>query len=371
MRVKRPKHHFKLPNLLVLGPSDRVLAGLTLFLSLFGLLMVYNASTVEAFRDFADKYYFLKNQLVWLAVGWFGLILVSFLDYHWLKRLALPLFFLNLALLALVLIPGIGTQIKGARRWLSFGGFVLQPTEVIKTVLVVYLAVWFEEKRRLWSFLLLIGFVLGLVMLQPDLGTAIVIVGSAFLVYYLSGAEIFRLLLVGILMFALGALLIWTSPYRRERLKTFLDPTSDPLGSSYHIRQVLIALGSGGISGVGLGQSRQKYQYLPEATTDSIFAVVAEETGFVGAAVLIGAFLVLLSRGFRIAQKAGDMFGRLVAAGITSWLGLQTLVNLAAMVALVPLTGIPLPLISYGGSSLVVSLVSIGILLGISRYHKS
>jgi cell division protein FtsW len=364
-RTSKPKL-----SLFAKGSPDRWVLGLALALSAFGLLMVYNASTIEAFRDFGDPYYYVKNQAVWLGIGWLGLLLASFLDYRVLKTLALPLFAFNILLLLLVLVPGIGVEIKGARRWLELGPVMFQPTEILKTSLVLYLAVWLEEKRNLVSFLALIGVVLALVMAQPDLGTAVVIVGSAFLVYYLSGAPVFRLLLISLLLGAVGFGLIWLSPYRQARLLTFLDPTADPLGSSYHVRQVLLSLGSGGLTGVGLGQSRQKYQYLPEATTDSIFAVVAEEIGFAGAIVMIAGFVILVYRGLLVAGRSDDPFGQLLAAGITAWVAVQTLVNLAAMVALVPLTGIPLPLISYGGSSLVVTLVSLGVLISVSRYNR-
>lgn len=349
---------------------DSALVITVFILSIFGLLMVYNASTVEAFRDFGDKYYFLKNQLVWMMVGWLGLGVFSFFNYRIFEKIALPLLLVNIILLVLVLIPGLSPEIKGAHRWLDLGLFYFQPTETLKTALVIYLASWLVKEQKLPAFLLLIGLILGLIMLQPDLGTAIVVMGSAFIVYYLSGTKILRLFLLSTFLVCLGFVLIWVSPYRRTRMKTFLDPTSDPLGSSYHIRQVLISLGSGGLTGIGLGQSRQKYQYLPEATTDSIFAVVAEETGFLGGSLLLGTFLFLIQRGFAIARRAEDQFGKLMAAGISSWLAIQVFINLAAMVALVPLTGIPLPLISYGGSSLVITLISIGILLNISKYNK-
>jgi len=349
---------------------DSALVITVFILSIFGLLMVYNASTVEAFRDFGDKYYFLKNQLVWMMVGWLGLGVFSFFNYRIFEKIALPLLLVNIILLVLVLIPGLSPEIKGAHRWLDLGLFYFQPTETLKTALVIYLASWLVKEQKLPAFLLLIGLILGLIMLQPDLGTAIVVMGSAFIVYYLSGTKILRLFLLSTFLVCLGFVLIWISPYRRTRMKTFLDPTSDPLGSSYHIRQVLISLGSGGLTGIGLGQSRQKYQYLPEATTDSIFAVVAEETGFLGGSLLLGTFLFLIQRGFAIARRAEDQFGKLMAAGISSWLAIQVFINLAAMVALVPLTGIPLPLISYGGSSLVITLISIGILLNISKYNK-
>lgn len=361
-----------LPSLFLFkGKLDSALLLSTFLLSLFGLLMVYNASTVEAFRDFNDKYYFLKNQLVWMIVGWIGLFFFSFFNYHIFAKLSFPLLLLNLVLLVLILIPGVGSEVKGAKRWLDLGFFSIQPSETLKTILVFYLASWLGQKPNLLAFLVLIGFILGLIIMQPDLGTAVVILGSAFIIYYLTGTKIFKLLVLSLIMIALGGILIWSSPYRRARLNTFFNPTSDPLGSSYHIRQVLISLGSGGLTGLGLGQSRQKYQYLPEATTDSIFAVMAEETGFLGASLLVVFFLFLVRRCFKVALNAKDEFGKLVAAGITSWLAIQIFVNLAAMVVLVPLTGIPLPLISYGGSSLVITLSSLGIILNIERYNQS
>jgi len=329
--------------------------------------MVYNASVVEADRDFGDKFYYLKFQAVWAIVGLLGLYLFSRVDYHIFKKIGLPLFILNLFLLILVLIPGIGLKTKGARRWFDFGPFTFQPTETLKTIFALYLASWLSKKRPFLPFIFLLIVVLGLIIAQPDLGTAIIVVSAALLVYFISGADLLPFLGITALALVLGLGLIFISPYRKTRLLTLFDPRGDPLGSSYHIRQILLALGSGGIWGRGLGQSRQKYQYLPEATADSIFAVVAEETGFIGAAVLVFTLLLLIWQGLSIAQKAPDMFGRLLAAGITSWLAVQTFINLAGMVKLVPLTGVPLPFISYGGSSLVITLISMGILLNISR----
>lgn len=350
--------------------ADASLLALTFILTTFGLLMVYNASIVEAFRDFGDKFYYLKFQLVWVLVGLVGLFIFSCLDYHILRKVALPMFVLNLVLLILVLIPGIGLKTKGARRWFDFGPFTFQPTESLKTVLSLYLASWLSHKRSFSSFLLVIGITFGLIVAQPDLGTAVIIIGASFLIYYVSGARVLPFLGVSFLAFSVGLGLVLISPYRKARLLTFFDPTGDPLGSSYHIRQTLLAIGSGGLWGRGLGQSRQKYQYLPEATADSIFAVVAEEAGFVGGAALILAFSLLIWRGLHAAQRAPDIFGRLLATGIVSWLTIQIFVNLASMVALAPLTGIPLPFISYGGSSLVITLTSIGILLNISRQSQ-
>jgi cell division protein FtsW len=342
-----------------------------LIATLFGILMVYNASVAEALRDFGDKYHYLKLQLVWFGLGFTSLIVCSLLPLGLLKKISAPLFIFNLFLLLVTLIPGIGVQSKGARRWIDLGFFTLQPTELIKLTFSLYLANWLSvEKRSFSQFLVLIGFISFLIMLQPDLGTTVVVVAIASLVYYLSGGSIVHLMSLGVfgLIGALG--LIFSSEYRKRRFMTFLNPTEDPLGKSYHIRQILIALGSGGLTGVGLGQSRQKYEYLPEATTDSIFAILAEETGFIGAGILVILLLLIVFRGLTIARKASNEFSTLLAGGIAVWLGIQVVVNLGAMVVIFPLTGLPLPFISYGGSSLVSVLTGVGILLNISKYAK-
>lgn len=348
---------------------DIVLFLAVLLISAFGLLMVYNASIVEAFALFSDKYYFLKQQALWLAVGMAVLLVAAYIPLGWIKKLSPLMLVATLILLILVLIPGLGTQSLGARRWLALGQFQLQPTELAKLALLIYLAAWLENRRPLLHFLAILGVFLSLIMLQPDLGTALVLIGSAVLVFYVSGAPIFSLLILGALGGAAGMGLIFSSAYRKERLLTFFNPLRDPLGSSYHIRQALIAIGSGGFWGLGLGESRQKYQFLPQVTTDSIFAVIAEETGFIGASLLILTLLLIIGRGMRLARLAPDRFTALLAAGITSWLAVQIFVNLGAMLALLPLTGVPLPFISYGGSSLVVSLAGVGVLLNISRFR--
>ena len=339
----------------------------TLVLVAFGVLMVYDASVVEAVKLFSDKFYFAKLQLVWATVGLSALLLLSHLPYRKLAKLSLPLFLISLLLLVAVLVPGIGVKVQGARRWLTIGFLTIQPAEIVKLTFVVYLASWLSRQQSFWSFLILSLLVLTLVILEPDLGTAVVILATGFLTYFLSGAPLTAIATIGLVGMLAGALIILTSAYRRARLLTFFDPTRDPFGASYHIRQVLIALGSGSLFGVGIGRSRQKYAYLPEATTDSIFAIIAEELGFLGAALIIGLFLVLIYSGFKIASRAPDKFGQLLAGGITSWLGLQTFVNLASMVALSPLTGVPLPFISYGGSSLIMSLAAVGILINIGK----
>lgn len=343
---------------------------LTFFLLLLGVIAVYDASVYEAFVEFGDKFHFARQQLIWAGVGLLIMLITSRLSTQLIKRLATPLFLLSLLLMVLVLIPSLGQQVQGARRWLKIAGFRLQPSELLKPALIIYLAAWLQQKRPLPSFLFIIFLAIGLTMLQPDLGTAVVLASSGFLIYFLAGANPVSILVLILSGLSLGALLIFTSPYRRARLSTFLDPTQDPLGTSYHINQVLIALGSGGWTGLGLGRSRQKYRYLPEVTTDSIFAIIAEETGFLGASLIILLLIALTLIGLRIARRSQDNFHQLLAAGIAAWLAVQILLNLSAMVALVPLTGIPLPLISYGGSSLLTTLASLGILASVARTEK-
>jgi len=349
--------------------SDYWLAILALSLTLFGLLMVYDASVVEAYRKFGDKYFYLKNQLQWAAIGFLMLFGFARINYHRLQKLAGIGMIISLVLLFLILIPGLGIKVMGAKRWLKIGPLSLQPAELIKLTFVIYTAAWLSKKRPLFPLILVTVLVLALILLEPDLGTAVVVIGTVFLVYFASGGPLLYLTIIGLFGGLIGSGLIWFFPYRRERLLTFLDPARDPLGASYHLRQILIALGSGGFFGLGLGKSRQKYEYLPAVTTDSIFAVIAEEIGFIGSTILIFFFLLLLWRGIKIAKQAPDRFGQLLAIGIISWLGIQTIVNLGAMVSLLPLTGVPLPFISYGGSSLVTSLTAMGILLNISQYR--
>lgn len=338
-------------------------------LTLFGLFIIYDASSFVAFRDFADKYHYVKDQSVWVILGFIILTIFSYFDYRRLYLLAFPILSIALVLLILVFIPGIGISLMGAHRWINLGFTVLQPAEFVKLALAIYLAAWFsnKEKGRLAAFLMLMGLVLGLVMLEPDMGTAAVILAEALTIYFLSGANMLYFSLLLPLIGLLGFLMIKISPYRAKRLEAFLNINSSLESSSYHVKQILIALGAGGITGVGLGNSLQKYAYLPESTTDSIFAIIAEELGFVGVVILIMFFIFIIYRCFRIAVNARDNFGKLLAGGITTFLAIQTIINLAAQTALIPLTGIPLPFISYGGSSLIIDLAAIGIILNISK----
>ncbi len=346
-----------------------VLPYLVVGLVAFGLLMVGNASVVDAARDFGDKWYYLKLQAGWAAMGLAGFWLASRVSYLKLQKLAMPLFLMTLLLLVCVLIPGFSDRILGARRWLNLGWFSFQPAELAKLTLAVYWAALLNTARdAFWPFMGSLAAVASLVMLEPDLGTTSILVGMGLLLFFGSGAAGLKRLLVLIpVLVVAAASLVMLSPYRRQRLLTYFDYTRDPLGASYHIRQVLLSLGSGGVWGVGLGQSRQKYEFLPEVTTDSIFAVVGEELGLVGTTAVLVTFLALFWTGLQIAKSAPDRFGTNLALGLVGWIGLQALINMSAMVALIPLTGVPLPFISYGGSSLVIALLSTGILVNISR----
>ena len=340
-----------------------------ILLTLFGLLMVFNASIVEGYQEFNDKFHFVRLQSIWAVVGLLGMAVASLIPFSVYKKLSQPIFILALLLLIGVLIPGVGFEAQGARRWINLGFTNFQPSELTKLAIIIYFSSWLSKHQRFAPFIFITSVVLGLIMLQPDLGTAIIIGSIAFVLYFIAGGSLKHIIFGGLGGALLATLLIVSSPYRLNRLKTFIDPTSDPLGTSYHIRQVLIALGSGGLTGQGIGKSRQKYQYLPEASTDSIFAIIAEETGFIGSFLVIVVIYFLINQGYKIASRAPDMFSKLLATGIVSWIGFQALINLAAMVALVPLTGVPLPLISYGGSSLITILFALGIVINISKYQ--
>lgn len=340
-------------------------------LLIFGLIMVYDAAVVQAFKDYGDKYYYIKQQLVWMILGIFTLGFFTFFNYQFLRKLALPLFIFSLILLLAVFVPGLGFSAGGAHRWLNLGSVNIQPAEIIKLTSIIFFASLFDKKVKTFPFfsvVFLVSFIIG--FLQKDLGSTAVFFLTSVFIYFFAGAPVQYLLglipvsIIGFLVFVLS------SSYRKNRVLAFLDPFADPQGYSYHISQVLIAIGSGGFTGLGIGQSRQKFEYIPEVTTDSIFAVVGEELGFLGSLFLISLFIFLIYKGFKITQSCNEPFGRLLAFGLTCWLGIQTIVNLGAMVSLFPLTGVPLPFISYGGSALLVNLMAVGILLNISSRSK-
>lgn len=347
---------------------NRLLLILTVSLSFFGVLMIFNASSVTAAENFGDKFYFAKLQFFWMMLSFLVMMVTAKIDYHYWKKIVFPLMIISIFFLILVLIPGLGVKVMGGKRWLNLFFFRFQPAELAKIVTILYLASFLENKNKYLNFLALLGLVSLLLMLEPDLGTTVILVSSAFVVYFLSGGKILEIILTSLLVILGGIFFIIISPYRTSRLRVFLNPNFDPQGQSYHLNQVLLALGSGGFWGRGIGQSRQKFLFLPEAATDSIFAIIGEEVGFIGSVALLVVFLIILFLGMKIAREAPDKFGQVLAGGITSMLFIQIFLNLAAMVSLVPLTGVPLPFISYGGSFLLIAYWGVGILLNISKF---
>lgn len=347
---------------------DFLLLFLVLALVLFGLLMIYNSSPVTSLRDFGDPIFLFRQQLYWLGVGIFLGLLVYIFHYSFWEKLAPFILFFGILLLLSVFIPGIGTEIYGAQRWLRVGGFSVQPAEFVKLGFIIYSSAFLAKKVRAVPFLLVSFLLLGIVLVQKDLGTAIIFVMLTLILYFLAGGALWHLALLIPVLLAGIAVLIFAYDYRRARFLAFLNPNLDPQGITYHISQALIAIGSGGWFGVGLGESRQKYGFIPEVTTDSIFAVIGNEIGFVGSTLLILIFVGILYRSLKIASEAPDTFSFLLASGVSAWIGIQAFINLGGMVALLPITGVPLPFISTGGSSLVSILIGIAILLNISKY---
>ena len=349
---------------------DKRLLYLILILTSLGLIAVADASAPQALSVFGDKFYFVKQQAVWGGLGIILMFAVSKLNPSFWEKIATPLFFLSIVLLALVLIPGVGTKTLGARRWIILGPISVQPSEIVKLTLAIYLAKVAAKGKTSLAFFVPLAAISALVMMQPDLGTTLVILAMGLSQIFVAGVNIFHFLAFAGMGSIIGFLFAVTSEYRRNRLLTFLAQSQDPLGRDYHIRQVLLALGSGGIFGVGLGQSRQKFLFLPEAATDSVFAIIAEEVGFIGALALIAVFAFFIFISLKVASRAANKFSQILGVGIVIWIGGQAILNIGSMVALVPLTGVPLPFFSYGGSALTMILIACGILLSISRHSS-
>ncbi|NKB81919.1 MAG: putative lipid II flippase FtsW [Nitrospirales bacterium] len=354
-------------------PPDRLLLTMTYVLALVGLVMVLSASGVMAEEKHGDPTHFLKRQAVWLMLGLLVLHIVSRIDYHLWQDVS-PLL-IGLVLFLLVLVPFIGLKGNGAQRWLQIGVFSLQPAEIAKIGVVCYLASYLARKEsRIALFLsgfcpplFVVGLLAGLVLIQPDMGTAVVLFLLLFALLFLSGAKIGHLLAVAMLVIPIGVALIFSAEYRLKRLLSFLDPWQDYATTGFQLCQSFMALGSGGIFGVGLGESKQKLFFLPEAHTDFVLAVIGEELGLLGTAAMMGLFAMFVLRGFHIAGRAPDVFGRHLACGVTLLIGIQALINAGVVAGLLPTKGLTLPLVSYGGSSLVMTLLSIGMLLNVSR----
>ena len=356
---------------------DIVLLMTTLVLVVVGVEMVYSASFVVAQSEFNDATYFLGKQVMWVTLGLAGMVAAATIDYHRLEIFSLAIIIATI--LALVAVLAMGSHSYGARRWFAVGPLPpIQPSEFAKLALIIYMSHWLAGKGRRvrqagygFVFALLLVLVTGLIMAEPDMGTSFVLVATAVCIFFVAGANLLHFLLVGVITAAGFMYLIVEVGFRNDRLRAFLDPWADPSNSGYHTIQTLIALGSGGVTGLGLGASRQKFFYVPNAHTDAIFAIIGEELGLLGAAAVILLFGILAWRGFRIAFRAPDRFGKLLATGLTCLIVVQALTNVAVVTSTVPYTGITLPFISFGGSSLIVSLVGIGLLLGISRHEQT
>ncbi|MCC6174643.1 MAG: putative lipid II flippase FtsW [Chloroflexi bacterium] len=360
---------------------DFVLLGAVVLLLILGAQMVYSASVVIAHNEFGDETYFFTRQLIWIGVGLVGMTIAASIDYHRWQRLSIILLILTVVALILVLMPGLGLKQYGSARWLKLGPLPsFQPSEFAKIAVCIYMADWLARKGRNVSklttgsipFLVILSFVAGLVIVEPDMGTAIIVSAIAFSVFFVAGANMLHL----VLGFLPGGLaLAWVAThavaYRSERFQGFLNPEADPLGKGWQAIQTFIALGSGGLTGVGLGMSRQKAYYLPNAHTDSILAIIGEELGLVGTMTVVVLLMVIGWRGLRIAMRAPDPFGRLLAVGLTGKILWQAIVNIGAITNSLPYTGVTLPFVSFGGNSLTMSLVGVGLLLSVSRFART
>ncbi len=357
---------------------DIFLLAVIFALLLIGIIMVYSASHIWSEYKYDDAFYYLKRQMLFAGAGVAAMFIFMFIPYTICKKYVNIILISCFILLIAVLIPGIGMIRGGARSWIGVGAFSIQPSEFMKLGLIIFLAALLSEKQKyITSFtkgflpcLLLIFTAFGLIMLQPDLGTGLVLVLTCITMIFIAGARISHFAGLGVLGIAGFALLILSAPYRISRITAFLNPWEDPLGDGFQIIQSLYAIGPGGLMGLGLGNSLQKYFYLPEPQTDFIFAVLAEELGFIGGTAVILLFFLLLWRGVKVALENTDPFARYLAIGIVAMIAIQAMINISVVIGLIPVTGITLPFLSYGGSSLTLTLCSVGILLNISIHSR-
>ena len=348
-----------------------------LLLAVVGLGAILSASSVLALRETGDGLYYFKRQLAWLLLGGLGMTFAALIPLHWWRRMAFPLFVTTLGLLAAVLV--IGVRANGAQRWIAAGPVSIQPSEIAKLTTVLFLATWVSRRETsvhrfthfFWPVAASVGSVFALVMWQPDLGTALLIASGAFAVLVASAVPFVYVAGSGLLASGAALALAYTSDYRWARVTAFLDLEADPLGTGYQAMQSLVALGTGGLWGVGLGASRARWSFLPNAHTDFVFAILGEETGLAGSIVVVLLFVAFTVAGVLIALRAGDRFGRLLAIGITTWISTQALVNIGGVTGVLPITGVPLPFVSFGGTALVVAMVGAGILISIARDRPS
>jgi cell division protein FtsW len=360
------------------GHPDKGLKVIIFTLLIIGLGVLFSASAVISQENEGNPYHYFIHQLLYGALpGLIVFFICQKINYKTWKKFSLLIFFFSLVLMVLVFVPGLGMRHGGAQRWLNLGFTSIQPAEFLKLGLIIYLSAIFSKKDvrkngiiNLVSFLMVMALAGGLMALQSDAGTLGLIVIVAFIIYFISGASFLHLGIIFTVYAAAFFALTKFFPHRIARFITFLNPNFDPQGISYQINQAILAIGSGGILGLGPGHSRQKYNFLPEPMNDSIFAIAAEEIGFIGACVIIALFVLLAIKGLKVAKKSPDEFGKLTAIGIVSWIIFQTIINIAAITKLIPLTGIPLPFLSYGGSAMIAMMAGLGILVNISKYSQ-
>jgi len=358
---------------------DQTILLLAVTLTCFGVVMVYSSSSIMAAKRFGDGFFFLKRQGLYALLGMGMMFVAMQFDYHHLRKLAAPAFIICIMLLVAVLLPGIGTKAGGAARWIRALGFSIQPSELAKLALVIYLAHSLAKKKEkirslkfgFIPYMIVLAVVLLLLLLQPDLGTAVTLAVVAMTMLLVAGARLSYLVSIVLLAMPFLYVAIMHVGYRKRRILAFLNPWDDPTDTGFQIIQSWIAFGNGGVFGTGLGEGKQKLFYLPEAHTDFIFSVVGEELGFVGVFTVVAIFLMLILRGMRTALRAEDEFGTLLAFGISLMLGLQVIVNLGVGLGLMPTKGMTLPMLSYGGTSLLVTLTAIGILLNVSAHTNN
>lgn len=354
--------------------KTRKIVILTFIIMIFGLVSVYSSSHIWALYKYDDAFYYLKRQVIFACLGLFAMFVTSRIDYHLYKKYYKFILIICFLLLILVLIPGLGVVRGGSRSWFNFGIFALQPSELFKIGIIIFSAVYMEKhyyhmKKIRYSLpvLLMMGLGFLLIMLQPDFGSGVVMACSIIVMMIVSPFPFRYFVGLGILGVIGIVIMILSAPYRMERILSFLNPFQDPLGSGFQAIQALYAIGPGGLLGAGFDKSIQKHLYLPEPQTDFIFAIIAEEFGFIGGIIVIGLYTSLFKTVLKVSQNVPDLFGSFLMIGIISMIGIQTLINLGVVVGLFPVTGVTLPLMSYGGTSLVITLMSIGILINISK----
>lgn len=359
--------------------GDKTFLILTAALSIFGLVALMSASSAKSYLKYGDSYYIIKHQLFGFCLGIAVFLIASKVSYAIWKKNAHYMLFFSILLLLLVFIPGIRGDWGTARSWINIFGFSLQPSEFVKISFLLYLAAWLEKRKGQLRdlgkgtapFLFVLGVIAFLMLLQPDFGTLSIIGASSLAVYFTSGGKIRHIsaiILVGaVCLFGL----LQVKEYQRDRFRCLIDPSFDTKRVCYQANQALIAVGSGGIFGRGLGASRQKFSYLPEPTGDSIFAIIAEETGFIVSAILVLLYTALFVRGWKIAKNAADDYGKILALGLITWITLQAFINIGGIINLLPMTGVPLPFVSYGGSAIMSAMAAAGIIYNISKYSRT